>query len=63
MTFAIANALEGGIGSTQTPPASRAHLSLQERKQRILLASWLCFGMAAMMFALAAFLAWNGRRI
>ncbi len=33
------------------PPASRAHLSLQERQQRIRTASWIAFGMGCLYIA------------
>jgi hypothetical protein len=39
------------------PPASRAHLSLEERQQKIRTASWIAFGMGCLYMAGAAVLA------
>lgn len=47
------------------PPASRAHLSLQDRQQRIRVASWIAFGGACFFVIGAILLAWlqqNGAR-
>ena len=39
-------------------PASRAHLSVEQRQQKIKLASWLCVGSDCFMLAGAAVLLW-----
>ena len=40
------------------PPASRAHLSLEERQQRIQMAAWIAFGGACAFVIGAVLLAW-----
>lgn len=40
------------------PPASRAHLSLEQRQQRIRMLSWIAFGGACFFVIGAIFLAW-----
>jgi hypothetical protein len=40
------------------PPASRAHLSLEQRQQRIRMASWIAFGGACFLVIGAILLAW-----
>jgi hypothetical protein len=40
------------------PPASRAHLSLHDRQQRIRVASWIAFGMACVFLVGSILIAW-----
>ena len=41
------------------PPASRAHLTVEQRQKRIKIASGLCVLGGCLMLALVAFLTWN----
>jgi hypothetical protein len=40
------------------PPASRAHLSLEERKQKFRMASWFAFGLGCFFVFGAILIAW-----
>jgi hypothetical protein len=40
------------------PPASRAHLSLQERQHKIQIASWISSGMTCLFVVGAILIAW-----
>jgi hypothetical protein len=43
----------------ERPPASRAGLSVEERQQKIRIASWFSFSCGCLMLALAAYLVWD----
>ena len=45
----------------EKPPASRAHLSIEERQRKITIARGIVFGSAWFMLAGALLLAWLGR--
>jgi hypothetical protein len=59
---AIAFSLQGiwlrNFKVANKPPASRSHLSLQERQKRIRVASWISFGIACWAVAGAIIFAW-----
>jgi hypothetical protein len=40
------------------PPASRSHLSLEERQQRIRVGSWIAFGLGCFLVFGAILIAW-----
>jgi len=44
----------------ETPPASRAHLSSEERQKKIKMASWLSFAMGLFMLGAAMFFEFSG---
>jgi hypothetical protein len=44
----------------EKPPASRAHLSLEERQKKIKIASWLSFAMGLLMLGAALFFEFSG---
>jgi uncharacterized membrane protein YhdT len=70
MDFRVVLCLLGGISSSwvgvllrnfkvrQEPPASRAHLSMKERQQKIRVASWITFGMTFLYTVAVVVFAW-----
>jgi hypothetical protein len=44
---------------SEKPPASRAGLSIEQRQQKIRMASWISFSCGCLMLALAAYLVWD----
>jgi hypothetical protein len=47
---------------SEKPPASRAHLSREERQRKIVTARWISFGGGWFMLVAAFVLAWLGNR-
>jgi ABC-type Fe3+ transport system permease subunit len=47
---------------SEKPPASRAHLSQEERQREIVRGSWISFGGGCLMLVAAFVLAWLGNR-
>jgi len=45
---------------SEKPPASRAHLSREERQRKIVIASWISFASGCVMLVGAIVLAWLG---